>query len=76
MASNIASTVWSFPHCARNRLRLILRKDPMRLFPATHPLESVAVNLLIPLPKTKDGNRFILVMADRFTELTQVVPQK
>lgn len=48
----------------------------MSLFPSKQPLESVGVDLLGPFLKTKTGNRFILVMADRFTELTQVVPLK
>lgn len=48
----------------------------MRLFPATKPLESVAVNILRPLPKTKSGNRFILEMAARFTKHAQVAQLK
>lgn len=48
----------------------------MRLFPATQPLESISVYLLGPLPKSKTGNRFTLVMAYRFTKLTQVVHLK
>lgn len=45
----------------------------MRLFPAKQPVESVAVAFPGPLPKTKAGNRFILVIADRLTMITQVV---
>lgn len=48
----------------------------MRLFPTKHPLESFSVYLLDPLPKTKTGNWFLLVMPDRFTKRTQVVPLK
>lgn len=48
----------------------------MRLLPAKKLLESFAVDLLGPLPKTKAGSRFILVMVDPFTKLTQVVPLK
>lgn len=76
MAAYIASTVRLCPHCARNRLRLIHRKQPMRLFSANQLLDSVSVVLLGSLPKTKSGNRFILVMADRFIKHTQVVPLK
>lgn len=70
MAANIASTVQSCPHCARNRLLLILQKKPMRLFTSKQSLESYAFDLLGPLPKTKADNHFILVMADCFTKLT------
>lgn len=74
MAADIAATVRSCPHCANNRLLLIRNKQKMRLFPATKPLEQVSVDLLGPLPRTRAGHRFILVIADRFTKLTQVVP--
>lgn len=48
----------------------------MRLFSAKQPLESVAFEMLGPLPKTKPGNRLILVIANRFKKLTQDVPLK
>ena len=73
MATDVMSTVRSCPNCAKNRIRLIKNSNPMKLFPATAPLESMAMDLLGPLKKSKAGNRFILVMTDRFTKLTQVV---
>ena len=76
MASDIMHTVRSCPSCAKNRIRLIRKSNPMKLFPATEPLESVAMDLLGPLPPSKSGNRHILVMTDRFTKLTQVVPMR
>lgn len=48
----------------------------MRLIPVKQPLESVSVDLLCPLLKTKAGNRFILVIDDRFMKLTKVVSLK
>ena len=45
----------------------------LKLFPATRPLESLAINILGPLPKTKGGKQYLLVIKDRFTKLTQVV---
>ena len=76
MASDIMFTVRTCPHCAKNRVRLIKHSNPMKLFPATTPLESVAMDLLGPLPPSKRGHRFILVMTDRFSKLTQVVAMK
>lgn len=76
MYADIATNVRFCPHCTRNRLGLIRRQKPMRLFPARQPLESVAIDLLGPLPKTKARDRFIIVMGDRFTKLPQVVPLK
>ena len=43
----------------------------MKLFPATKPLEFVAMDILGPLPRTRHGMRFILVVTDRFTKLTK-----
>ena len=74
MAADVMSTVRSCPNCAKNRIRLIKNSNSMKLFPATAPLESMAMDLLGPLQKSKAGNRFILVMMDRFTKLTQFVP--
>ena len=76
MASDIMFTVRTCPHCAKNRVRLIKHSNPMKLFAATTPLESVAMDLLGPLPPSKRGHRFILVMTDRFSKLTQVVAMK
>jgi hypothetical protein len=46
----------------------------MRLFPASSRLEYVSINLLRHLPETAHGNRFLLVMTDRFSKLTRTVP--
>ena len=73
MAADVLATVRSCPPCAKNRLRLIRKSNPMKLFPATTPLECVAMDLLGPLPASKAGNKYILVITDRFTKLTQIV---
>lgn len=74
MAADIHATVRNCGSCARNRLKLRKHTQPLQLFPATGPLQSLAIDLLGPLTKTKRGNRFLLVITDRFTKLTQVVP--
>lgn len=42
----------------------------MGLFPATKTLESAAIDLLGSLTHKKLGDRFLLVMANRFKKLT------
>lgn len=74
MAADVAATVRNCVSCAKNRLRLSKQANPMQLFPAETPLESVAIDILGPLPKSKRKYEFILVIADRFTKLTQIVP--
>jgi len=46
----------------------------MRLFPATEPVEAVAIDLLGPLPLTPEGYEYFVVMCDRLSKLTRVVP--
>lgn len=47
---------------------------PWQLSPATKPPESVSTDILSPLPKSKCGYFFILVISERFSKLTQIVP--
>jgi transposase InsO family protein len=44
------------------------------LFPPSAPMEFVAMNLLGPLTTSDHGNRFLLVITDRFTKLTRAFP--
>ena len=74
MSVDIAATVRDCRSCARNRIRLRRHLHRLKLFPATRPLESVAIDILGPLPKTKSGYRFLLIVTDRFTKLSQVAP--
>ena len=46
----------------------------MKLFPATKPLEFVAIDILGPLVRSRNGFRYLLVITDRFTKLTRTVP--
>ena len=74
MAADINATVRDCHKCARDRIRLRKRTKPLKLFPAIKPLQSVCIDILGPLPLTKTGFRFILVITCRFSKLTQVVP--
>ena len=76
MAADTSETIRECTPCAKNRLRLLRKASEMKLFPATAPLDSVAIDILGPLPKIARGYIFMLVIFDRFTKLTQVVPLK
>ena len=73
LAADVAATVRNCASCAKNRVRLRRRKNLLKLFPATRPMESVGIDILGPLPKSKRGKRFLLVISDRFTKLTTMV---
>ena len=55
MAADISATVRECTPCAQNRLRLLRKASEMKLFPATPPLDSVAIDILGPLPKSAKG---------------------
>jgi Integrase zinc binding domain len=74
MAAYIADTVRTCTTCAKNRIKERTHTSFLKLFPASAPLEYVAIDILGPLPKTGHGNRFLLVMTDRFSKLTRTVP--
>ena len=46
----------------------------MKLFPATKPLEFVAIDILGPLTRSRNGYRLLVVITDRFSKLTRTVP--
>ena len=74
MVEDVYETVRQCDLCARNRMSEKRRTNPLKLFPARGPLESVAMDILGPLPRTKHGNLFLLVIADRFSKVTKTVP--
>ena len=73
LAADVAATVRGCRTCAMNRVKLRKQLNRLRLFPATRPLESLAIDILGPLPKTETGKRFLLVITDPFSKQTQVV---
>ena len=73
LAADVAATVRGCRTCAMNRVKLRKHLSRLRLFPATRPLESLAIDILGPFPKTKTGKRFLLVITDCFSKLMQVV---
>jgi transposase InsO family protein len=74
MAQDVAETVRQCAMCAKNRIKERARTSFLKLFPASEPLEYVSMVILCPLPKTQHGNRFLLVITDRFSKLTRTVP--
>jgi Integrase core domain/Integrase zinc binding domain/Chromo (CHRromatin Organisation MOdifier) domain len=74
MAADVAETVKQCAVCAKNRIKERKRTSFLKLFPAAEPLEYVSLDILGPLPKTEHGNRFLLVITDRFSKLTRTVP--
>ena len=74
LAADMAATVRNFRSCARNRVKLRRHTNYLKLFTATKPFESVSIDILGLLPKSRRRKRFLLVTTDRFSKLTAVVP--
>ena len=76
MAVDCYATVRKCSTCAKNRIKLRQRTNPLQLFPPAGPLESVAIDIFGPLLLTSRGNQYLLVMTDRYSKLTKSVPIK
>lgn len=74
MAADVYTYVAQCAACSRRTVGNRRRTNLLRLFPAAHPFTDVTLDLLGPLPVTKAGNRFLLVIVDRFTKMTRVTP--
>ena len=74
MAVECYATVKNCVTCAKNRIALRKRAIFVRLFPATIPLEFVSIDILDELIRTRRGNKFLLVINDRFSKLLRTIP--
>lgn len=73
-AGDVTTTVRRCGKCARNIFQQRKSTNPLQMFPVREPLVSVAIDILGPLTKSKSGRRFLLIITDRFSRLTQAVP--
>ena len=76
MAVDCYATVKNCVTCVKNRIALRKRAKFVGLFPATTPLEFVSIDILGELIRTRRGNKFLLVITDRFSKLIRTVPLK
>lgn len=53
--------------CAKSRK--LKQKRHFQLFPASEPLQFIAMDVLGPLPQTNHGNVFVLVMKDPYPKI-------
>ncbi|CAC5382342.1 unnamed protein product [Mytilus coruscus] len=51
-------------------------KAPMRQYNVGAPLERVAMDIMGPLPRSIQGNNFLLVIGDYFTKFVHAIPLK
>ena len=74
IARDCALFVKRCPSCQAARLKYEPKRTvPMCIFPPAGPLEFIAMDILGPLPKTSQGNRYVLVIVDRFSKLVRTI---
>ncbi len=59
--------------CAKTRGTVRKHQSTLKLFPSHYPLQDVAMDLVGPFKKTRSGKKFILVITDRYSNLTRSV---
>lgn len=74
MTNDVFAVARSCRSCAKVKGVQYGHRKYLRLFPASGPLEFVAMVILSPLPKSARGNLYILVITDRFSKLAQCTP--
>lgn len=73
MATNVYRAVRDGFECAQN-MTWDKSWRPLQLFPASGPLEFVAIDILRPSPKTLNAKQYVLVMTDFYSNLTRAIP--
>lgn len=73
MASTVCKTVTNCRKCTCTWAKKA-QMPHMKMFSASSPLEFFAVDLDCLLPKTTSGNQFLVIMTNRYSELTRVMP--
>ena len=60
--------------CAKRKGPNSTKIAPMQIVRSGYPMERIAVDILGDLPKTENGNKYILVVGDYFTMWTECSP--
>ena len=62
------------PECATRKTAAPQRKAPLQTIMAGFPMQTVAVDIMGPLPESPSGNLYVLVAGDYFTRYMEVYP--
>lgn len=73
IANDVYKTVIDCGECAGKRVNKAQRQH-LKLFPASSLLDFIATDIPGPLLKTKNSNKFVVTMTDRYSRLTRAVP--
>lgn len=76
MAAHCYNHVQNCVQCAKERVRKHKKVTQTTLFPAKEPLADISMDILGELVKTPRGNRYLLVIVDRYSKIVRTVPLK
>ena len=74
MSGDITDYVRTCDACNRNKKSSLPNRAPYKVYQAGSPMERVHLNVLGPLPRTEEGNEYIMMMVDNFTKWVECVP--
>ena len=60
--------------CATRKMPVPRRRAPLQSVPSGYPMHKVAMDIVGPLPKSRAGNKYILVISDYFSKWTEAYP--
>jgi hypothetical protein len=60
--------------CNQNKKATVSARHPMLSYHSGSPMERVHLDFIGPLPRTKRGNKHILMMVDQFTKWVKCIP--
>ena len=72
MRQDIANYVRTCPACQLRKRSKPVKAGQLQLFSATAPFQMVGIDIAGPFPTTSSGNRYVVVMVDRFTRWVEV----
>jgi len=73
MVVDVYAIVANCTQCARNRVGKRRKTNSLKTFIPMEPLKDLCMNLVGPLPRTAAGNEHLLVIVDRFSEMTRAI---
>lgn len=76
LQNDVRSYVAGCSTCMRRKGPQKTKQAPMQIVRSGYPMERLAIDILGELPETRQGNRYIVVIADYFTKWAECFPMK
>ena len=71
MRDDVQRMCRSCDKCTARKPTLKKTRAPLKQYVVGEPMERMAIDVIGPLPKTKKGNKYVVVIADYFTKWTE-----